>query len=219
MPQPSKADVENLERDRGATVRADICLSMAGPMRDDSVVLDIGCGLGTLLAQLGSGSRFGLELLAEAARAAARFAPVARGDLERDGLPFKSAVADVVFMTEVLEHLFDPLAAVHEVARVLKPDKGLAVLSVPNEYRLMQRLRMLLGRPVSDPLKRGGHIKFFSAASFVSLLHSGGLRVVRMEPVGLLSMGRLGSGLVRLAPGLFAKWLFVVCAATNGEGL
>lgn len=46
------------------------------------------------------------------------------------GLPFKTASADLVICTEVLEHLHTPSAAVAEMYRVLKPG-GKIVITVP----------------------------------------------------------------------------------------
>ncbi len=47
-----------------------------------------------------------------------------------ESLPFEDASFDVVLHTEVLEHVPDDRAAIHEIARVLKAG-GLLVLSVP----------------------------------------------------------------------------------------
>lgn len=48
-----------------------------------------------------------------------------------DAIPFASSTFDIVFSTEVIEHTPDPLAAVTEMWRVLRPG-GRLVLSTPN---------------------------------------------------------------------------------------
>jgi SAM-dependent methyltransferase len=54
--------------------------------------------------------------------------PQVVGDAMR--LPFMSASMDTVLATEVMEHLPDPDAFLHEIARVLRPG-GCVLLSVP----------------------------------------------------------------------------------------
>lgn len=55
---------------------------------------------------------------------------IVRADL-RDGLPFRSGSFDTVLCHDVLEHLDDRQALLHEIRRVLAPD-GHLLLGVPN---------------------------------------------------------------------------------------
>lgn len=59
----------------------------------------------------------------------------ARADVLADAanLPFVTASADAIICLEVLEHMRDPHAALHEFFRVLKP-KGVLVFSMPFMY-------------------------------------------------------------------------------------
>ena len=67
---------------------------------------------------------------------------------------------------ELLEHVRDPDGLVAEARRVLRPG-GQFVASVPNAFRLKNRLRFLLGRkPEDDPT----HLHMFSPADVESLL-------------------------------------------------
>jgi ubiquinone/menaquinone biosynthesis C-methylase UbiE len=96
-------------------------------------LLDLGCGTGFF-------SRRARELGAEVVSvdlgpgllkqvmAKARVVPVAGNAL---ALPFRDASFDVVVSSEMIEHTTDPMQAVREMARVLKPGGPLA-LTCPN---------------------------------------------------------------------------------------
>jgi 2-polyprenyl-3-methyl-5-hydroxy-6-metoxy-1,4-benzoquinol methylase len=112
------------------------------------LVLDAGCGTGRPTAALARRNAevvaidFGEHLVARARqRCACR--PVVGSVMS---LPFPDAVFDVVFSTEVIEHLTHPPLAVKEFSRVLKPG-GHLVLSTPNKLwqtpvRLASALRI-----------------------------------------------------------------------------
>jgi SAM-dependent methyltransferase len=106
-------------------------------------------------------------------------------------LPFEDASFDVVVAAELLEHLREPQRLVDEAARVLRPG-GILAGSVPNAFRLKNRLRFLTGRtPEDNPT----HLHLFRPADVVALL--GGLEQPRLDYVA----GRF----VRLHPRLFAN--------------
>lgn len=81
-------------------------------------------------------------------------------------LPFDDAAFDVVVAAELLEHLRRPDGLVAEIARVLRPG-GTIAGSVPNAYRLKNRLRALGGRSIEqDPT----HEHLFRARDLLRLL-------------------------------------------------
>lgn len=108
-------------------------------------VLDVGCGAGWFLERIweryhaaGHAPRVvGLEASTMQARFTARRMArrgitngcVARGNAER--MPFADASFDLVTCSETLEQVEDPIRAVREMARVLKPG-GQLLLSVPS---------------------------------------------------------------------------------------
>jgi SAM-dependent methyltransferase len=83
-----------------------------------------------------------------------------------EGLPCRDAEFDVVVAAELVEHLPAPEAFVAEVARVLRPG-GTFVGSVPNAFRLKNRLLFLTGREFElDPT----HLHHFSPWTLRALL-------------------------------------------------
>jgi SAM-dependent methyltransferase len=81
-------------------------------------------------------------------------------------LPFDGGEFDVVVAGELLEHVRDPSALLGEVQRVLRPG-GRLVGSVPNGFRLKNRLRFLLGR---EPEDNPTHLHLYSPNALLSLL-------------------------------------------------
>jgi SAM-dependent methyltransferase len=93
-------------------------------------------------------------------------------------LPLESGTFDAVVAGELLEHIRFPHALVAEARRVLRPG-GVFVGSVPNAFRLQNRLRFVLGRqPEKDPT----HVHMFTPADLRALL--AGLVAVRVTPLG-----------------------------------
>ncbi len=158
-------------------------LSVARP---DATVLDVGCGDGTILGNAArpGWSLFGVELSAAAALVARKrgVRPV-RVDLERGRLPLRSTSFDLAICYDVLEHVFDPMALLSEIHRVLRPD-GTALLCVPNAFNLFNRLTFLAGRYVDimDTSHRSNglfseHIRLFSRRLFEATVARAGFSV------------------------------------------
>ena len=142
--------------------------------------LDLGCGDGVftaVLAQAGA-HPVGLEV-AEAALARARsgnpgldfrWAPI-------DGpLPLEDNAFDLVWSSEVIEHVADTARWLSEVRRVLAPG-GRLLLTTPSHGRL----RVALGgvERFSEPL--GDHLHLYTRASLCGLLEEFGFREVSVR--------------------------------------
>ncbi len=77
-------------------------------------------------------------------------------NIESSPFPFEDDRFDVVVFGEVLEHLTnDPMRALQEIARVLKPD-GRLVLTTPNAARLENVVAFIEGRNIYDPYSAYG---------------------------------------------------------------
>jgi SAM-dependent methyltransferase len=131
-------------------------------------VLDLGCRSGALTRHFLEGNEVVGVDVDEAALAKAEAElgiDVITADVE-EPLPLESESFDAVVAGELLEHVRFPEALVSEAHRVLKPG-GVFVGSVPNAFRIQNRLRFLLGRqPDKDPT----HVHMFTAAEIRALL-------------------------------------------------
>lgn len=106
----------------------DDIIRIAG-LTDFSKVLDIGCGVSTVLHFV-PGKRFGIDPLAEEYRRIYAYPEeMVIQKSEGEYIPFASHFFDAVFCTNVLDHVSDPEAVLTEVKRVLKP-QGRFVLAV-----------------------------------------------------------------------------------------
>jgi ubiquinone/menaquinone biosynthesis C-methylase UbiE len=159
-----------------------------------AVILDVGCGDGSALATAASQNgahRFaGIDWSADALRQARRRSlTVVRAAVSAPGLPVADGAVDVVIMSELIEHLVDPDAAVAEVRRVLRPG-GSLLLSTPNLAAWYNRgllaagiqpvfsevsLRAVFGRPGRVV---AGHLRLFTRRALTEFLTASGFRCV-----------------------------------------
>ncbi len=87
------------------------------------------------------------------------------------GLPFKNACFDLVICSEVLEHIDNYIQAIHEIIRVLKPDRNL-VVSVPRYWP-----EYICWKLSSDYRNaEGGHVRIFKPSKLITDLHSAGVK-------------------------------------------
>ncbi|HKP19043.1 MAG TPA: methyltransferase domain-containing protein [Gaiellaceae bacterium] len=155
-------------------------------------VLDLGCRYGALTRAYLSGNEVvGVDVDRRALGKAAKLGIETLWADVALPLALPDASFDVVIAGELLEHLPLPEKTVAEAHRLLRPG-GVLVGSVPNAYRLKNRLRFLLGGPPDpDPT----HLHMFSPAAVLQLL--AGFE----EPELRLASGRL----IRLHRRLFAN--------------
>jgi SAM-dependent methyltransferase len=153
----------------------------------DGPVLDLGCGRGYWLERIGGAGLavVGVEPDVERARLGAVHAPVAAGDGTR--LPIASASLGLVWCIHVLHHLPDPVAALAEIRRVLRPDGHLILAETVDDNPIVR-----LGRRI-HPEWDGVHIHSrFTAATLFDLVGRAGLDVVDRRQHSLVSFAAWG---------------------------
>jgi SAM-dependent methyltransferase len=173
---------------------------LARTLRDvvePACIVDIGCGDGeaaSVALAANPGHRLvGIDWSADAlGQARARGLTLIRAAVDGISLPLRTGTADVVIMSELIEHLVDTDSALDEAWRVLKPG-GSLLLSTPNLAAWYNRGLLAFGvQPVfSEVSLRGvfgrpgtvvaGHLRMFTTRSLTGLLRARGFGSIELS--------------------------------------
>ncbi len=156
---------------------------LLGEVRPGDGALDLGCGAGeftALLAEAGA-SAVGVDVAEAAlARGRARHPELDFRLAQIEGpLPLEDNAVDLVWCSEVIEHVADTAAWLSEVRRVLAP-RGRLLLTTPSHGRA----RLALGgiERFSEPL--GDHLHLYSRRSLRALLAEFGFGEIAVRAAG-----------------------------------
>lgn len=165
--------------------------------RRDVRVLDVGCGAGHLLREIGERASFrlGVDRSRAMAQLASQLTPQAHlvvGVSER--LPIQDASVDLVLSRAHLQHVDDLATTVRECARVLRPGGRLVVFvpvtDAPTAVARAMALRLVPARrDVSGNLRRRGEYRL--------VIERAGLRVEHEEGYGgpVYALSGYGTGI------------------------
>jgi SAM-dependent methyltransferase len=139
-------------------------------------ILDLGCGLGHITAQIQrkfpSAEVSGLDASISAI-AAAKKAYEGIDFVVADAYcpPYLPGYFDVVVCNNIWEHVPDPLRLLQAIKRILNPE-GVLIISTPSRYRLGNIARVLLGKPVE--LLSPHHVTEYTVGQVIEQLRFGG---------------------------------------------
>ncbi len=183
-------------------------------------VLEVGCGSGELLRQLRRVTRVtvGIDVSPSVLRLAARSladggSAAAVACARAEALPFCNGVFDAVLAQHLVEHLAQPVEALREWRRVLRPGGVLALVTPNAAY------------PDRAHFDDAGHVSLFTAHSLNAALEAAGFRVLHSSTLfPYLGHGRLARAasirlgpVARRLPGLAHRGRSLVAAArTDG---
>jgi SAM-dependent methyltransferase len=159
---------------------------LLGEARAGERVLDLGCGAGRFLGALreAGADPVGVELAEGALERARRNVPGAELHLLAPGgeIPLEDASVDLVWCSEVLEHVPDTAGLLSEARRVLRTG-GRLLVTTPS-HDLPRRLLIALARFDAhfDPL--GQHVRFYTRRSLARVLDAFAFEAVEIEGIG-----------------------------------
>jgi 2-polyprenyl-6-hydroxyphenyl methylase/3-demethylubiquinone-9 3-methyltransferase len=164
-------------------------LAEFAPVPGEKRILDLGCGKGAITAAIHARGFeiIGVDFAADAIAYAHQHFPGVPVHLASayDDLRARYGEFDIVLSTEVVEHLYDPLAYAKTIRSVLKPG-GVALISTPYHGYVKNVLIALAGKwdDHHSANRLHGHVKFFSVRTFRSLLEAANFSILRVERVG-----------------------------------
>jgi 2-polyprenyl-3-methyl-5-hydroxy-6-metoxy-1,4-benzoquinol methylase len=143
-------------------------------------ILDVGCGTGLNAERLAAAGHtvVGIDVspvAIEQFRAKGFDGFVHDITVDAPGGQLRPASFDLVFASEVIEHVPDTDRFLRNVEAALRPG-GWLVLSTPNSAFWAYRVMAVLGQTPSE-FQHPGHVRFFSKRSLVSAIRSAGFDV------------------------------------------
>ena len=161
---------------------------------DAKRVLDVGCGRGNFGELLKSRRKlevWGIEpVAAPATEAATKLDRVIEGIFAPEAdLP--PASFDAIFFNNVLEHLFDPAAALR-LAHSLLNANGVGVASIPNIRQFSTLWEIVVQgewRYADSGIMDRTHLRFFTKKSIATMFAEGGFKLDKLEGINPNSGG------------------------------
>lgn len=114
--------------------------------------------------------------------------------------PFADNSFGTACALDVLEHLYNPVATLREMARVARH----VVLVVPNFHYWKDRVKMLMGQVPFQCKPKRGHVHWFNYPTLQVMLAEQGLQIEHMVCGGFVRLGPVGGWLARWHCNLFA---------------
>ena len=142
---------------------------------DGGRALDIGCGRGGLLSNLGpQWEKHGVEPSPDAAKCASAHGSIIQGDLSNTNYDRNSF--NLITLNHVIEHLANPLEIMNSCQKLLAPC-GILMIATPDFDSPCARRFGLNYRMLHDP----GHISLFTSFSLVKMLEDLGFKLLEID--------------------------------------
>jgi ubiquinone/menaquinone biosynthesis C-methylase UbiE len=167
----NKRDLEEMQTDaRKATsanafswiIKGNITMEFADDAKE---ILDVGCGWGRELIRLEDA--VGVDICLPFLKTARNYTRNTVTLADAHYLPFRDGSFDFVVISEVVEHMEQPMRVMNELKRVLKP-KGRLLIQTPNRL-------LTLGKFISS--KKCGHVHEFTYTELKNLLEFLGFKI------------------------------------------
>ncbi|MDB5138660.1 MAG: methyltransferase [Mucilaginibacter sp.] len=159
---------------------------------NNKCILDLGCGNGYFVNYLISKgfNAYGIDASSEGIGIAQHSNPdnFFVQDLSDSQLPIqiRHLAFDTIISTEVIEHLYNPVAFLDFCKNILSKTNGELIISTPYHGYLKNLMLSVFNQWDSHthPLICGGHIKFWSRKTLTRLLTEAGFNVIAFKGCG-----------------------------------
>ncbi|CAN5853136.1 class I SAM-dependent methyltransferase [soil metagenome] len=148
--------------------------------RSGERILDLGCGTGLLLRELGEATigtvACGVDLSVDMLQVALEHSSVLRlAAADAHHLPFQHAAFDAVVSSSSMHHWARPDEVLTEIARILRPGGRLVVTDWADDFLMTRALSLVLR--VTDR----SHMRTYDAENTCAMIENAGFRVVRCQ--------------------------------------
>jgi SAM-dependent methyltransferase len=140
-------------------------------------VLDIGSGKGFFLKRIPHNNKVGVDISLEYLKIL-QSQGIECALANAENLPFKENF-DVIVLSDILEHVFNPEKALQQVYKALNP-KGIAVIRVPYKEDISIYL------PENGCKYEFVHLRSFDEHSLTKMVQSSGLKLIKIHYDGFL---------------------------------
>ncbi|PIS08817.1 hypothetical protein COT75_05045 [Candidatus Beckwithbacteria bacterium CG10_big_fil_rev_8_21_14_0_10_34_10] len=170
----------------------------------NKIILDIGCDTGLVGKYIlkNKNKVYGIDISKKAVIEANNNGLIAkRINPETQALPFKNNYFDLIIMTDIIEHLFDPDKVFQKIRKKLKLN-GELIITTPNLASLTRRIQLFLGLNPSTETRlnkySAGHIRYFVKKNLFELLSNYKFKVIHFSSdlIHLTPNGKINTTLI-----------------------
>jgi len=145
---------------------------------ENSKILDIGCGDGSIRNFLKNSDYYGIDgdknLILELTKQKIK---AKQADLNKEELPFKKEKFDFILLLDILEHVANPAKLLDIAKSRIKPE-GKIIITLPNDYHVLNKIRFLFNKHLTeDPFAPYGHLHYFPIKSGEAFIRKNGFKI------------------------------------------
>jgi len=151
-------------------------------VKPNSSILDVGCEDGFLRNFIKPKNYVGIDVekenIEKLKKEGVKVYPLDLNNYK--SIPIKQKF-DYIFFLDVLEHVINPAKVIQDFKKLLNKD-GKIIVSLPNDYHILNKLRFLLNRNISEfPFWEHGHLHTFPINEGKKFLEEQNLRIIKMK--------------------------------------
>lgn len=151
-------------------------------IKPSSKILDVGSGEGTIRGFLQDCEYWAVDISKQTIDLLKKQNIKAEQvNLNKHEIPFKNEKFDYILLLDILEHTTNP-AQILQAARKLLKTAGKMIISLPNDYHFLNKIRFLLNKNLTqDPFSPTGHLHYFPIKSADNFMKNQGFKILKKK--------------------------------------